>query len=49
MPAQKARVRVNENRISADFYEPVNSVTSGQSLVIYDGTEGFLIGGGTIV
>ena len=48
MPAQKARIKIHENEIHADFYEPVNSVTAGQSLVIYDKTEGFLIGGGTI-
>lgn len=48
MPAQKARLKVSENHIQAEFYEPVNSVTAGQSLVIYDEKEGFLIGGGTI-
>ena len=49
MPAQKAHVTVADGTIRAEFYEPVNSVTPGQSLVIYDEQEGFLIGGGTIV
>ncbi|MCM1009573.1 MAG: tRNA 2-thiouridine(34) synthase MnmA [Fusobacterium sp.] len=48
MPAQKARVNIENGTISAAFYEDVNSVTAGQSLVMYDETEGFLIGGGTI-
>ena len=48
MPAQKARVTIKNGTISAAFYESVNSVTAGQSLVIYDEAEGFLIGGGTI-
>lgn len=48
MPSQKAHVNIKNGTISAEFYEDVNSVTPGQSLVIYDETEGFLIGGGTI-
>ncbi len=48
MPAQKARLKIIDGTIYAEFYEDVNSVTAGQSLVIYDETEGFLIGGGTI-
>lgn len=49
MPAQKARVTITDEKICAKFYEAVNSVTPGQSLVIYDDAEGFLIGGGTII
>ena len=48
MPAQKARLTITDDTICAEFYEDVNSVTPGQSLVIYDEKEGFLIGGGTI-
>ncbi len=48
MPAQKAKVCIKNGAISAEFYSDVNSVTAGQSLVIYDEAEGFLIGGGTI-
>lgn len=49
MPAQKAKVAIAEGILRADFYEPVTAVTPGQSLVIYDEKEGFLIGGGTII
>lgn len=49
MPAQKAHIVVEHDKITAEFYEPVTSVTSGQSLVIYDYDEKFLIGGGRIV
>ncbi len=49
MPSQKAKVSIKNGTISAEFYESVNSVTPGQSLVIYDEHEGFLIGGGTII
>lgn len=49
MSAQRAHVTVADGTIRAEFYDPVNSVTPGQSLVIYDAQEGFLIGGGTIV
>lgn len=48
MPAQKARLHITDGTICAEFYEDVNSVTPGQSLVMYDEKEGFLIGGGTI-
>ena len=48
MPAQKARLHITDGTICAEFYEDVNSVTPGQSLVMYDENEGFLIGGGTI-
>lgn len=48
MPAQSAKITLSEDTITADFYEDVNAVTAGQSMVLYDKTEGFLIGGGTI-
>lgn len=48
MPAQLAHVKISDNTINAEFYEDVNSVTAGQSLVMYDKVEGFLLGGGTI-
>lgn len=48
MPSQKAKVKIKGNEILAEFYEKVTSVTPGQSLVIYDCEEGYLIGGGTI-
>lgn len=48
MPAQKAHITVADGIIRAEFYDPVNSVTPGQSLVMYNEKEGFLIGGGTI-
>jgi len=49
MPAQKAHVSIDQNKIQAEFYEPVTSVTSGQSLVIYDLHDKHLIGGGRII
>lgn len=48
MPAQPAKIKIADDLITADFYEDINSVTAGQSLVMYDKNEGFLIGGGTI-
>ena len=49
MHAKKARVKVFDNFADITFYEPVNSVTSGQAGVIYDINDGHLIGGGVVV
>lgn len=48
MNALKARVRLFDNFADIIFDEPVNSVTAGQSGVIYDINDGHLIGGGIV-
>lgn len=48
MPHKKAFVKISENNASIDFIEPVNSVTKGQSAVIYNLEDKHLIGGGFI-
>lgn len=47
MPHKKARIKI-EDDITIKFYEPVNSITNGQSGVIYDINDGHLIGGGFV-
>lgn len=49
MPSQRAKITIDNDKIVANFYEDVNSVTAGQSMVLYDETDGYLIGGGTII
>lgn len=49
MPHQKAHVSVFDDFVDIEFFEPVNSVTNGQSCVIYDLNDKHLIGGGFIV
>ncbi len=49
MPHQKAHVNVFDDFVDIEFFEPVNSVTNGQSCVIYDLNDKHLIGGGFIV
>ena len=49
MPHKKAHVSVFDGFADIEFYEPVNSVTNGQSCVIYDIDDKHLIGGGFIV
>ncbi len=49
MPHKKAHVRLFEDFADIEFEEPVNSVTKGQSGVIYDIKDKHLIGGGFIV
>ena len=46
MLAKKARVALFDDIAEITFYEPVNSITSGQAGVIYDINDGHLIGGG---
>ncbi len=48
MQAKKARVKVLQDKAEIEFYEPVNSITAGQSGVIYDINDCHLIGGGYI-
>lgn len=48
MPHKKAHVRLFEGFADIEFDEPVNSVTRGQSGVIYDLSDKHLIGGGII-
>lgn len=48
MPHQKAHVKLFEDFAEIEFYEPINSVTRGQSGVIYDLENKHLIGGGII-
>lgn len=49
MPHKRAHIRVFDEFADVEFYEPVNSVTNGQSCVIYDIDDKHLIGGGFIV
>ena len=49
MSARKARIKIYDNFADIKFYEPVNSITSGQAGVIYDIEDGHLIGGGIVV
>lgn len=49
MTAQKAHIKISQDKIIASFYEPVSSITEGQSLVIYDLNDKHLIGGGRII
>lgn len=48
MPHKKAHVKLFDNFAEITFYEPINSVTSGQAGVIYDLNNGHLIGGGFV-
>ena len=49
MQAKKARVVILDDIAEITFYEPVNSITAGQAGVIYDITDGHLIGGGKCI
>ena len=48
MPHKKAKVRIFDDYAEIEFEEPINSVTNGQSGVIYDLNDKHLIGGGII-
>ena len=48
MDFKKACCKVFDDYIEIEFFEPVNSVTNGQSGVIYDLSDKHLIGGGII-
>lgn len=48
MPHKKAHVRLYDDFADIEFEEPVNSVTCGQSGVIYDLNDKNLIGGGIV-
>lgn len=49
MGHKKAHVRIFDDFADIEFYEPVSSVTNGQSGVIYDINDKHLIGGGFVV
>ncbi len=48
MPHKKAHIRLLGDFADVEFYEPVNSITNGQSGVIYDFDDKHLIGGGFV-
>lgn len=48
MQTKKAKVKILQDQAEIEFYEPINSITAGQSGVIYDIQDGHLIGGGYI-
>lgn len=48
MEAKKAKVKILEDKAEIEFYEPINSITAGQSGVMYDLNDGHLIGGGIV-
>ena len=49
MEHKKAHVRLFSDFADIEFYEPVNSITNGQSGVLYDIDDKHLIGGGFVV
>lgn len=49
MQAKKAHVVILDDVAEITFYEPVNSITSGQAGVIYDLNDGHLIMGGCVI
>ena len=49
MQAKKAHVNIINDIAEITFYEPVNSITAGQSGVLYDINDGHLIGGGICI
>ncbi len=49
MQHKKAHVRLFNDFADIEFYEPVNSITNGQSGVLYDLDDKHLIGGGFVV
>lgn len=48
MQAEKARVKIIDNKADVEFYQPVSSITKGQAGVFYDINDGHLIGGGWV-
>lgn len=48
MKATKAKIKILDTNVEIEFFEPVSSITAGQSGVIYDITDGHLIGGGYV-
>ena len=48
MQHKKAHIRIINECADVSFYEPVNSVTAGQSCVFYDINDMHLIGGGIV-
>lgn len=48
MQAKKAHIIILDDKAEIEFYEPVNSITAGQAGVMYDITDGHLIGGGWV-
>ncbi len=49
MNPKKAHIRIINECADVSFYEPINSVTSGQSCVFYDLNDMHLIGGGIVL
>ncbi|MCM1338936.1 MAG: tRNA 2-thiouridine(34) synthase MnmA [Muribaculaceae bacterium] len=49
MNAKKAHVEIIEDKAEITFYEPVNSITTGQAGVVYDLDDGHLIMGGRVI
>lgn len=49
MSTKKAHIKILDDVAEIEFYEDVNSITSGQAGVIYDINEGYLIGGGVVI
>ncbi len=49
MNAKKAHVEIIDDKAEITFYEPVNSITTGQAGVIYNLEDGHLIMGGRVI
>jgi len=48
MSSQLAKVKINDNSLEINFYEPISAITRGQAAVVYDKNDGHLIAGGWI-
>ncbi len=49
MSAKKAHIEIIDDKAEITFYDPVNSITTGQAGVIYDINDGHLIMGGKVI
>lgn len=48
MDAQKAKIKILDDKTEVEFYDPISSITAGQAGVIYDIEDKHLIGGGWV-
>ena len=48
MNACPAKIKIENQNVDIDFFEPVSAITSGQACVLYDKNDGHMLGGGFI-
>lgn len=48
MDAQKAKIKILDDKTEVEFYDPISSITAGQAGVIYNIEDKHLIGGGWV-